>query len=184
MRAVTLILLAAVFSLLALAEPMADVAELIPEAEAGDAQAQFSLGTAYDSGYGVDKDLLQAAIWYEKAAKQGHVEAQFNLASLYDEGAGVRQDVRQAIYWYEHAANQGMPAANNNLGLLYASGQLIDQDYEKAFGYFKKAAQDLLQAFALFARAKQHHPAAGQAYQLLFDKLTPHERKTALSGLN
>ena len=189
-----------------MADPQQDIADLSVRADAGEAAAQFSLGTAYDSGHGVKQDMLKAALWYERAAKQSHVDAQFNLAVLYDEGEGVRQDYRQSVYWYQQAADQGMPEANNNLGLMYASGRGVDQDYERAYACFKVAAQkhftdsqynlgllyqsglgtqqDLLLALELFARAKGGHPGAAQAYELLFEQLSPQQRKTALSGLN
>lgn len=184
---------------------LAEVVQLFEKATAGDAAAQFSLGTAYDSGHGVQADPLKAALWYEKAAKQNHVDAQFNLAVLYDEGTGVRQDFRQAVYWYEQAASQEMAEASNNLGLMYAHGHGVERDYEKAYGYFKKAAdmkfsdalynlgllhqegmgtnKDLLQAFALFAQARADNGSAAKAYERLAEHLTPQEQTTALTGL-
>ena len=99
-----------------------------------------------------------------------------------------------------------MPEASNNLGLMYINGQGVDQDYAKAFASFERAAQkkfadaqynlgllyqmglgtrqDLLLAFEMFARAKGKHPDAAEAYQLLFEQLTPQQRSTALSSLN
>ena len=51
----------------------------IKKAEAGDAEAQFEVGKAYDLGEGVEKDLAQAAVWYKKSASQGNMKAQNNL---------------------------------------------------------------------------------------------------------
>ena len=36
-------------------------------AEAGEARAQFNLGTLYDDGRGVERDLSAAMAWWEKA---------------------------------------------------------------------------------------------------------------------
>ena len=51
-------------------------------ARQGDALAQYNLGICYDNGYGVEKDLSEAVIWFRKAANQGHAEAQNMLRKL------------------------------------------------------------------------------------------------------
>ena len=61
-------------------------------AKQGVAEAQFNLGTMYDSGQGVHQDYAEAFRWYRKAADQGYTEAQYNLGVMYDNGDGVRQD--------------------------------------------------------------------------------------------
>ena len=182
-----------------------EVLRLLERATAGDEHAQFSLATAYDSGFGVKADPLQAAHWYEKAARQGHADARFNLAVLYDEGIGVEQDDRQAVYWYRQAAAQGMAEASNNLGLMYAQGRGVRQDYKRARDFFRQAAdtgfpdavynlglsyreglgtsKNLLQAFALFAQIRTVHADAARAYDQLASHLTPQEQLTALQSL-
>ena len=47
----------------------------LPLAEAGNAEAQFLLGTLYEEGRGVPPDFDEAAHWYERAATQGHPKA-------------------------------------------------------------------------------------------------------------
>ena len=46
-------------------------------AKQGDAKTQYNLGVSYF--YGVEKDLLEAVVWYRKAANQGFKRAQFAL---------------------------------------------------------------------------------------------------------
>ena len=41
--------------------------------------SQFANGRNYESGRGVEKDLAEAARWYQIAAGQGTAYAQFNL---------------------------------------------------------------------------------------------------------
>ena len=54
------------------------------DAERGDAQAQFMLGSFYYTGlYGV-QDTDEAILWYKKAAKQGYIEAYYQLGVVYD----------------------------------------------------------------------------------------------------
>ena len=55
-------------------------------------------------GRGVDKNFIEAAKWYRKAAEQGHVKSQNNLGIMYEEGEGVPQDYTQSVYWYRNAA--------------------------------------------------------------------------------
>ena len=58
-------------------------------AEKGDAEAQFFLGSVYQTGNGVPKDEVEAVKWYRKAADQGNASAQANLGACYEEGRGV-----------------------------------------------------------------------------------------------
>lgn len=48
----------------------------------GHAEAQYNLGVCHEHGYGVEKDLGQAADWYRKAAAQKHAKAQEALKKL------------------------------------------------------------------------------------------------------
>jgi uncharacterized protein len=73
-------------------------------AEQGDTEAQFGLGTMYQSGWGVKKDAEKAVSWYRKAAAQGNAEAQVRLAGYLDVGLGVKQDWNQALMWRHKAA--------------------------------------------------------------------------------
>src|SRR4029079_973240 len=52
-------------------------------AQAGLAPAQFRLGSAYEKGIGVKKDLEKARKNYAAAAAQGNAKAMHNLAVLY-----------------------------------------------------------------------------------------------------
>ena len=65
----------------------------------GDAAAQYNLGTLYNSGRGVTKDLAVAASWYEKAARQGKGLAQLAIGVMYRNGQGVEVDYPRAYMW-------------------------------------------------------------------------------------
>ena len=60
------------------ADDASDFRQTLQLAEQGVAEAQFNLGTIYDSGQGVRQDYAEAARWYRKAAEQGNTEAQYN----------------------------------------------------------------------------------------------------------
>ena len=52
-------------------------------------------------------DNEQAAIWYQKAAKQGYADAQYNLAHMYYSGLGIEQNIDIARKWMQKAVDQG-----------------------------------------------------------------------------
>jgi hypothetical protein len=76
----------------------------LPQANAGDAQAQTYVGEIYEKGLGLPPDYAKAAEWYRKAADQGHSRALSNLAYLYEKGLGVAQDGVMALNLYRKAA--------------------------------------------------------------------------------
>ncbi|TWD60236.1 Sel1 repeat-containing protein [Zymomonas mobilis] len=80
------------------------IVEIQKNANAGDSQAQFSLGYAYAFGKNLPQDYEKAAFWYRKAAEQGFAPAPCQIAVAYVSGAGVSQN-------YKRAADQGYVAA-------------------------------------------------------------------------
>jgi hypothetical protein len=76
-------------------------------AAAGDAQAQFALGSYYFAARYVTLDYAQALTWFRKSAAQGFAPAQNQLASMYENNIGVPQDYKRAATYYRLAANQG-----------------------------------------------------------------------------
>lgn len=77
--------------------------ELTPLAGRGDPEAQFGLGGMYLYGWGVDKNPIEAASWYRKAAEQGHAKSQKMLGYLYEKGTGVEKNPAEAQKWYQLA---------------------------------------------------------------------------------
>ena len=117
------------------------------EAKAGDAEAQYALGVAYETGQGVDRDYGEALGWYRQAAEQGHAEAQTKAGSLHGRGLGVPQDHSKAAEYYRLAADQGHGPALVELGALYFRGLGVPRDYVEARRWLRPAAE-------------QGHPAA------------------------
>jgi uncharacterized protein len=62
----------------------------------GVAEAEHSLGLAYDEGVYVDKNTRIAAEWYEKAVKHNYGNSANNLGMLYMHGDGVEQNLDKA----------------------------------------------------------------------------------------
>lgn len=88
-----------------------DIAKLQAAAEKGDADAQFSLGSAYQMGEGVPQNDMKGAYWMKKSANQGNVDAQYNLGMAYRGGYGVPRDMVTAYMWLELAVNGGSTKA-------------------------------------------------------------------------
>ena len=79
----------------------------LPLADNGHAEAQLFMAVLYRYGLGVEKDLVRAAGWYEKAALQGDVDAQNEIGFFHELGLGVKQDIQVAGEWYEMVQEQG-----------------------------------------------------------------------------
>jgi len=83
------------------------IANLRKKAEQGLAGAQSNLGEMYAHGYGVTKDLAEAARWYRKSADQGFGEAALNLGMFYLQGQGVAKDETEGLAWIYVASRKG-----------------------------------------------------------------------------
>ena len=102
-----------------------------PLAENGDPTAEFRLGTIYDLGLGVPKDVQEAAHWYELSGTHGNAGAQFWLGSHYFSGNELPQDRQKAVAWLERAANQGDVASQEAVGGAYINGLGVQKDFVK-----------------------------------------------------
>lgn len=72
---------------------------LLKEALIGDPQAQYDLGLMLANGEGVDKNVKEACVWFESAAKRGHSGAQYLLGVSFLSGVGVERDEWQSLRW-------------------------------------------------------------------------------------
>ena len=113
-----------------------DISVLHLEAEHGNADAQFCLGTMYHTGIGVPQDGKKAFRWSRKAAEQGHEDAQHFLGSMYI----TLKDYREAFKWIKKAAEQGNADSQCLLGVMYRTGKGVSRDYVKAYGWCNLAA--------------------------------------------
>jgi uncharacterized protein len=76
----------------------------MPQAQAGDAEAQNYVGEIFEKGLGQEPDYQSAITWYEKAANQNYSRAQINLGYMYEKGLGVAPNVTIALNWYRRAS--------------------------------------------------------------------------------
>jgi TPR repeat protein len=116
-----------------------------PLAQQGNLEAQQRLGSIYEFGLGLPKDLKKADYWYRKAVADSgsqvlNPSSMSSLGYLYSNGKGVQKDYRQAEAWYQKAANQGDPYAQARLGNMYENGLGVAKDYRQAEAWYRKAA--------------------------------------------
>lgn len=123
------------------AQEKISVDDLKVRSAAGDRSATRQLAEMYYVGRGgVEQDFKEAAVWYEKLAKQGDARAQTSLGLMYARGYGVEKNLQSAHRWWSFAAAQNDPGAQFNLGLGYSRGEGVAQDYGRAADWYGKAA--------------------------------------------
>lgn len=117
-----------------------ELSSLRAKAEAGDVQAQVTLGMAYQQGCpGAAHDRDESLKWYRLAANQGNSIAANQIGVFYDPAenfTGIRgHDLTQAIAWYRKAADLGDLVGQYNLAFtLRQAGRDSDaiEAYRKA----------------------------------------------------
>lgn len=93
----------------------------MPCAEAGDADAQNTIGYMYLMGKGVAKDRVLALRLLEDAWKNGCAQAAHRIAYMYDSGQDFNDpDLDNAVKWYTRAADMGYADAEFALaGIMF-----------------------------------------------------------------
>jgi TPR repeat protein len=89
----------------------------MPQAKAGNAEAQYRVANTYCCGRGEFYDTDLAIAWYCRAALQGHTYAQYKLANIFAGDLSIKSEIRtvgmkfedpaKAYAWYSVAASQG-----------------------------------------------------------------------------
>ncbi len=115
------------------------IKELTKEAEAGDVNAQYTLGRiALETKNPPDHST--AVYWFRIAAESNHIKAQEMLGAHLFSGLGVPPNPKQAYKWWKQAAFSGSVKAQASLGVLYALGSGIEQNNIEAYKWLTIAA--------------------------------------------
>ncbi|WP_031950589.1 tetratricopeptide repeat protein [Acinetobacter baumannii] len=112
--------------------------DLQKAAQAGQAGAQFYLGTRYQYGKDVAKDDKQAFAWFKTAADQGLSPAQLNVGRMYADGIGVKKDEAMAPKYFEKAASNGDNRASYNLAMMEEQ----KKNYVGAYQWYELSTRD------------------------------------------
>ena len=116
-----------------------DLATLLRSAEAGDAEAQFTLAsTLYHGG-----SAEQAVGWLKKAAERKHPKAWRLLGDFHAKGlvAKGKVDPREAAACYQKAAALGDAAAMGKLSECYFDGQGVARSTFTGVKWLRAAAE-------------------------------------------
>jgi TPR repeat protein len=116
--------------------------ELERKAQAGDAQAQWEVGSWFEDGLAdlngrvlVHANARTAVRWYRLSAIGGNSSAQISLGNSLSNGRGVCRDDAEALRWYKRALRQGDFCAPNNIAAVYR-----DQgDHRRAMFWYRRA---------------------------------------------
>ena len=111
-------------------------------ADAGDAYAQYIIGTAYRDGGLLIPDTAKAQKLLERAAEQDLDVAQYALGKLYLSDDADIHDSAKGIYWLKRSADNGNDYAAYRLGKEYLSGVHATKDVETATFYLNQAANE------------------------------------------
>jgi localization factor PodJL len=106
----------------------------------GLAPAQYRLGTMYERGRGVARDLTAALGWYERAAGLGNVRAMHNAAVLAASKEGRDPDYAKAYKWFSLGAAHGMQDSQFNLAVLLERGLGVKASPKEALFWYSVAA--------------------------------------------
>jgi TPR repeat protein len=122
-------------------ERVAATADLLDQAREGDADAQFAVAQACESGGGMTQDFSEAAQWYVFAAEQDHLKAQQRLSDLLLTGKTNDSEYAETwslLYPQAEACNR---AAQLAVSILYAMGKGVDADQNAAIDWLEQAAE-------------------------------------------
>ncbi len=118
-------------------------------ADAGDSDAQTSLGFMYQNAQGCQKDEAKAVEFYTKAADAEQPYALFNLAILNMHGlCGLESNQFKAYELHLKAAIREVPPAMYEVALMLERGIGCEQNFsEAAFWYEEGAKRGHLESF-------------------------------------
>ena len=116
------------------------VAELVEQAEEGNAHAMRRLGFSYRDGRrGVRVDAAKAVEYFKAAAELRDAPSNTALGSAYINGVGVAQNVARGVSFMAIGATLGSEHARGILGFANECGDYgFDVDLEEAKSWYKK----------------------------------------------
>lgn len=108
--------------------------------KAGNATAEYDVGTLYRDGYGVAQSFEESAYWFRKAAANGNIRAMVAMGDQFLKGDGVQQDNRIAAEYYWRAAERGDKEGAYKYAGMLRDGRGVKKDLAKARKWFEAAS--------------------------------------------
>ena len=103
------------------------------------AYAMNTLGFAYLSGRGVERDTAEAISWLKRSEPLGNKAAYYNIGLIYKHGKG---DLEQAYKYFSEGAERGHRECLYAKGYMLYKGLGCGQDYQEAVKTLLDAAND------------------------------------------
>ena len=110
-------------------------------ADMGLPAAMHQLARAYDRGRGIERSLIEAAVWFRRAADLGHAPSQAALGTMYEFAEGVEPNLAEALRLYQLAAEAGDASAMTSLAYLTQQGKGVRRDADVARRWYAKAVE-------------------------------------------
>lgn len=110
-------------------------------AEAGEPDAQASLGACLHNGWGCEKDLEEAARWSRQAAENGNLRGMSDLAYYCLHGFGIEKDEEKGFQWAMKAAERGHAPAQAMVGECYLDGRGVERSEERGETWLYRAVR-------------------------------------------
>ncbi len=100
-----------------------------------------SIGTFFEDGVCVQKDIEKAVYWYEQSIAEGDNDlAKSNLADILRKGSqGYPKDLHRAFELYKSC---GLPYAHYRVGEFYENGWGVEKDLELAKAFYRQAYKE------------------------------------------
>ena len=148
-------------------------------AQKGNAEAQFKVGEMYESGRGVEKNMIEAKRWINKAAAQGNQAAGYKLLYYDLQKNGVTKDNKTKLGDLQDAARDGDGYAQYYVGLMHSRGVGLKKSSNSALDWLGKASLvGVTAAEAEIARVNEAKGARLRAKQDAENKLRAQEEAT------
>ena len=144
------------------------LADLVRRARGGNSQAQFELGSRFNYGRGVPKNVPEALVWLRRAGLAGQRDAQRLLATKFFNGYDVTIDQEEAFRWTQRLAEIGDVPGQLTLGSMYANGEGVDRSLVRSYMWYDLAA------------ASAQNSAAGESLSLAQEAAEQRDRIGAL----
>jgi len=156
-------------------------------AKKGNAEAQYKVGEMYETGFGVEENMVEAENWIKKAAGQGHETAEFKLLYWNVRDNGITPDTQADVNKLRMLATAGNPQAQYYMGMMYAHGAGLKKDLNKGMEWLSKAAlvgvleaereRELLQEAHKKSKAKKQRKREQEKKQRKARALAEREKK-------
>jgi TPR repeat protein len=109
-------------------------------AQKGNAEAQFKVGEMYETGRGVEKNIVEAKRWITRAAEQGHQAANYKLLYYDLQNNGVTAKNKPKLAELQQAAKGGNGIAQYYVGLMHSRGVGLRRNSTVALDWLGKAS--------------------------------------------